>query len=127
MILWISGQSGAGKTTLSDMLTTPRPTIRLDGDVMREVWPGLGFTRADRYEQNLRVARLAAELERQGYDVIVSTICPYRELRGWIDAVCSPRWVYLPGGRETDAEHPFEPFDAVKVVTVEVSDDSRRK
>ncbi|MCH7762066.1 adenylyl-sulfate kinase, partial [candidate division TA06 bacterium] len=41
MILWITGNSGAGKTTLAERLVS-RNTIILDGNLLRQVWPGLG-------------------------------------------------------------------------------------
>lgn len=53
--------------------------INLDGDIMRSsISKGLGFSNADRLENNLRIARLASVLESQGFDVVVSTICPGR-------------------------------------------------
>ncbi len=52
-------------------------SINLDGDEMRNsISKGLGFTEKDRLENNLRIARLAKVLERQGFPIIVSTICP---------------------------------------------------
>lgn len=104
-IQWITGNSGAGKTTLAKQMQ--RHEILLDGDAMRAVWPGLGFTRLDRFEQNMRVARLAKELASQGFDVIVATICPYRALRKQIQAMTGCRFIYLEGGK-TGKDYPYE-------------------
>jgi adenylylsulfate kinase-like enzyme len=105
MITWITGNSGSGKTTLAKRLK--KNEVILDGDDMRAVWPGLGFSQEDRIEQNMRVARLAKNLESQGFDVIVSTICPYKELRSQVQEITNCRFVYLEGGKTGD-DYPFE-------------------
>ena len=108
MITWIYGQSGAGKTTLAKkMAAESSKTIILDGDDMRKVW-SIGFSKEDRWENNLRIARLAATLESQGFEVIVATICPYRELRKEIGSLIHCRFIYLSGGKPTTSEYPFE-------------------
>lgn len=106
-VIWIFGNSGAGKTTLARALRTQYSFVHLDGNELREVWQ-LGFSREDRYEQNLRTARLAALLEGQGYAVVVTLICPYEDLRQQIDAICRPAWFYLPGGHAPTDDYPFE-------------------
>ena len=105
MITWVTGNSGAGKTTLAKRLL--KHEIHLDGDEMRAVWPGVGLDEGSRREQNLRVARLAKTLENQGFDVIVSTICPYRDLREQIKTMTGCRFIYLEGGKE-GVEYPYE-------------------
>lgn len=105
MITWITGNSGAGKTTLAHKIRTNE--ILLDGDAMRGVWPGLGLTKADRVEQNMRVARLAKMLDMQGFDVIVATICPYRKLRQDVQRITGCRFIYLEGGR-SGKQYPYE-------------------
>jgi len=105
MITWLTGNSGAGKTTLANKMR--RHEILLDGDAMRAVWPGLGFTKADRWKNNLRIARLAKELDRQGFDIIVSTICPYRKLREEVRHITGCRFIYIEGGR-TGKQYPYE-------------------
>jgi adenylylsulfate kinase len=105
MITWITGNSGSGKTTLANRMR--KHEVVLDGDAMRAVWPGLGFSKHDREEQNLRVARLAKTLEQQGFDVIVATICPYKDLRERVRAITGCRFIYLEGGRE-GVQYPYE-------------------
>ena len=76
-----------------------KDVIHLDGDVMRTVWK-LGFSKEDRYENNLRIARIAKILREQGYDVVISTICPYKDLREKCKEICGCKFVYLEGGKE---------------------------
>lgn len=105
MITWITGNSGSGKTSLARRLR--KHEIILDGDAMRHVWQDLGFSHEDRTEQNMRVARLAKELESQGFDIIVATICPYRSLRTEVRKISGCRFIYLEGGK-TSKEYPYE-------------------
>lgn len=103
-VWWLSGNSGSGKTTLSMLM---KDVIHLDGDVMRTVWK-LGLSKKDRYEQNLRIARIAKILKEQGYDVVVSTICPYKELRKQVRDICGCKFVFIEGGKEPSKEFPYE-------------------
>lgn len=105
-MIWIYGNSGAGKSTLANKLKTLN-TIILDGDELRSCWK-LGFTKEDRWEQNMRAARLAMILEKQGFEVIVALICPFRDLRAEITKLCSPRWILVEGGKESSEKYPFE-------------------
>ena len=106
-VVWIFGNSGAGKTTLAKQLAEQHSFVHLDGDDLRSVWK-LGFSKEDRFEQNLRAARLAKILSGQGHMVLVTLICPYEELRDQIDEICAPTWFYLPGGHTPTDEYPFE-------------------
>lgn len=105
-MIWITGNSGAGKTTLAKKLKKDN-TIILDGDELRECWK-LGFSKDDRWEQNLRAAKLANLLEKQGFEVIVATICPYKKLREVLSLKFTIKWTYLEGGKEPTEEFPYE-------------------
>jgi adenylylsulfate kinase len=87
MIIWLTGLSSAGKTTIGkDLLQRLRAQGKsvemLDGDVMREhICKDLGFSRNDRDENIRRIAFVADLLARNGIIVIVSAISPYRATR----------------------------------------------
>ena len=102
MIIWLTGASGAGKTTLAKALVKKlRNWIILDGDEMRDsISVGAGFDKKERTEHNLRVARLAKVLEKQGSNILVSVIAPFPDLREKVDLICSPKWVCLKGTHE---------------------------
>lgn len=115
MIVWFSGNSGSGKTTAAEFMAAElrgqgQPIVILDGDAMREVWPGLGFSHDDRWTQNVRVARLAKNLADQGIGVLVATICPFEELREACQEITGGHeWVYLDDrGQEPSEEFPYE-------------------
>lgn len=77
-IVWLTGQSESGKTTLAGAIKTLfGEAVILDGDEMRESISAEGFSREDRDAHNLRVARLAQVLSKQSL-VIVSVIAPSR-------------------------------------------------
>ena len=103
-MIWYFGNTGAGKTAAARQHTG---AIVLDGDEMREVWTDLDLTKAGRIEQNRRVARLALNLQKQGFKVVVATICPYRELRREIEELTSCEFRFVAGGK-TGIEYPFE-------------------
>ena len=110
MIIWLTGNSGSGKTTLARKLTG-KNTIVLDGDVMRQVWPQkLTLSKEDRWKQGLGIARLAKELESQGFCVVVSVIAPYKDLRREIETICGCKWFHVPGGK-TGEDYPYETPD----------------
>lgn len=85
--IWFTGLSGAGKTTISHLVETELrarglPVEVLDGDVVREhLSKGLGFTKADRDTNILRIAFVSKLLTRNGVVTLVSAISPYREVR----------------------------------------------
>ena len=95
MIIWIRGRRGVGKTTLAKELAKKMNAILLDGDIMRaSISKDLGFSDADRLENNLRIARLAKILEEQGRDVVVATICPGK-IKQEVYWVCKCRFINL--------------------------------
>ncbi len=98
LVVWLTGLSGAGKTTLADALA---PRLRaagkrvelLDGDVVRtHLSKGLGFSREDRDANIARIAFVAHLLQRNGVYVLVSAISPFRSARDAARALIAPRF-----------------------------------
>jgi adenylylsulfate kinase len=93
--VWLTGLSGAGKTTISRLLQAQleeRGCVVdvLDGDVVRtHLSRGLGFSREDRDTNIERIGWVAARLTRHGAAVIVSAVSPYaaarRQARAWVE------------------------------------------
>ena len=86
-VLWFTGLSGAGKTTIANNVE-PELERRgfvvdhLDGDIVRtHLSKGLGFSKEDRDTNIARIGWVASRLARAGAVVIVSAISPYEELR----------------------------------------------
>ena len=85
--LWFTGLSGAGKTTISEIVERElkerglRVEV-LDGDIVRtNLSKGLGFSREDRDTNILRIGFVAGLLTRNQVGVIVSAISPFKEAR----------------------------------------------
>lgn len=86
-VVWLTGLSGAGKTTITDALVPRLRAIHphvevLDGDVVRtHLSKGLGFSREDRDTNIARIAFVAHLLARNGVWVVVAAISPFRATR----------------------------------------------
>ena len=86
-VLWMTGLSGAGKSTIADRLEQKlqamgRHTYLLDGDNVRHgLNKDLGFTDADRVENIRRIAEVGRLMVDAGLIVIVSFISPFRAER----------------------------------------------
>jgi len=82
-VLWLTGLSGSGKTTIADRLFEKLKDQglkleRLDGDIVREnLTKDLGFSREDRLENIRRVGFVADLLSKNGVGVIATFISPY--------------------------------------------------
>jgi adenylyl-sulfate kinase len=90
--VWLTGLSGAGKTTLAQRLA---PIIKervgkcevLDGDVVRtNLSKGLGFSKEDRDTNIRRIGFVSHLLTRNGVPVVTSAISPYRAIRDEVRA-----------------------------------------
>ncbi|WP_374248682.1 sulfate adenylyltransferase subunit CysN [Thermomonas sp.] len=85
--LWFTGLSGAGKSTIANVLEKKlqalgRHTYLLDGDNVRHgLNKDLGFTDEDRVENIRRVAEVARLMTDAGLIVLVSFISPFRAER----------------------------------------------
>lgn len=86
-VIWFTGLSGAGKTTVAHILETRLREAgvkveSLDGDIVRtNLSKGLGFSREDRDTNIRRIGFVAHLLARNGVAVICSAISPYRSTR----------------------------------------------
>ena len=86
-VLWFTGLSGAGKSTIANLVekrlhAEGRHTMILDGDNVRHgLNRDLGFTEADRVENIRRVAEVSKLFVEAGLIVLVSFISPYRAER----------------------------------------------
>ena len=86
-VLWFTGLSGAGKSTIANLVerrlhAMGRHTYVLDGDNLRHgLNRDLGFSEADRAENVRRASEVAALMADAGLIAIASLISPYRAER----------------------------------------------
>jgi adenylylsulfate kinase len=87
VVVWFTGLSGAGKTTITnalapELLAEGKRVEVLDGDIVRtHLSRGLGFSREDRDLNVARIAFVAHLLARNGVVVLVAAVSPYRAAR----------------------------------------------
>lgn len=87
-LYWITGLSGAGKTTISGLLYNylkkkQSNIILIDGDKIREVYQNTDYTEEGRVKISYTNMRLCKMLTDQGIDVIIAVIGMRDEYREW--------------------------------------------
>ena len=88
--LWFTGLSGAGKSTVSDIIERRlrdggAKVEVLDGDVVRtHLSKGLGFSKEDRDTNIRRIGFVCEILSRNGVIAIAAAISPYKDIRNEI-------------------------------------------
>lgn len=89
ILYWITGLSGAGKTTIGNALyyelrETKDNIVILDGDILKKlVGDSLGYTKEDRKKRAYYYSNLCKTLTDQGISVVICTIAMYDEVREW--------------------------------------------
>jgi len=89
-IVWLTGLSGAGKSSIANAVWQ-QLRLRgieaevLDGDELRaKINRDLGFSKQDRDENVRRIGSIAALLSGHGITVLVAAISPYRAARDMV-------------------------------------------
>ncbi len=95
-VLWLTGLSGSGKSTIANVIEKKlarmnRHTFLLDGDNVRHgLNKDLGFTETDRVENIRRVGEVAKLMTDAGLIVITAFISPYRSERDMVRNMMQP-------------------------------------
>jgi adenylylsulfate kinase len=93
-VIWFTGLSGAGKSTIAERLSLELDGLCvnyevLDGDVVRtHLSRGLGFEKEDRDINVRRIGWVASTLSKHGCIVVCAAISPYRAIRDEVRAMC---------------------------------------
>ncbi len=89
-VIWLTGYSGAGKTTIARRMAgllceQGLCPVLLDGDQVREAIndTACGHDPKARLENAYRICRLARLLSEQGHPVIVATMSLFHEVHAW--------------------------------------------
>jgi len=93
-VIWFTGLSGSGKSTVADWVAEQLrkrglPVERLDGDAVRRIFPETGFGRDERNAHLRRIGYLASKLEAHGVFVVASFVSPFAESRDFVRSVCN--------------------------------------
>jgi adenylylsulfate kinase len=101
IVLWMTGLSGAGKSTIAFALEKRLQDSGvlcevLDGDVLRNgINAGLGYTDSDRNENIRRTAELAKVLCENNFVVICSLITPTEVAREVAKRILGPKFTLI--------------------------------
>lgn len=89
-VIWITGFSAAGKTTIgrrveASLRTDGWQTVFLDGDDLRAIFgSNWGYEREQRVELSRIYFRLCSHLASHGVTVVISAVCMYEEIYHWV-------------------------------------------
>lgn len=89
MLYWITGLSGAGKTTIGNRLyyelkRTKENVVLLDGDIIKEIVSDeVEYSEEARRRRAMKYAKMCKMLTDQGIIVICCTVAMYDEIRDW--------------------------------------------
>ena len=92
-VIWITGLSGAGKTTVAEQLTLRireggLQPILFDGDILRDLFKnteviGETYKREARIKLALKYAHICKILSSQSFTVVIATVSMFREVYAW--------------------------------------------
>ena len=100
-VVWFTGLSGAGKTTVANIVEAEleqrgHVVDHLDGDIVRtHLSKGLGFSKEDRDANIHRIGWVSSRVARAGAAVIVSAISPYEEARRHARSLVEPHVPFI--------------------------------
>lgn len=98
MIYYLIGQPHAGKTTLSKLLKQhlyPQNIIQIDGDEIRDIFQNKDYSEQGRRKNIQRAQDIAKFLNAKGFDVIISLVSPYKDLRDELKSTSNVTEVYI--------------------------------
>jgi adenylylsulfate kinase len=98
MIYYLIGQPHAGKTTLSKLLKQhlyPQNIIQIDGDEIRDIFQNKDYSEQGRRKNIQRAQDIAKFLNAKGFDVIMSLVSPYKDLRDELKLTSNVTEVYI--------------------------------
>ncbi len=112
--LWFTGLPLSGKTTIADKVYIELeklhiPIERLDSKDIRDLIPGIGFSREDRNRHMHRIGYLIQKLQKNSISTVASFVSPYRESRKAIRTMVQNNIVvYVKTDIETCKERDYK-------------------
>lgn len=134
-VIWITGPSGAGKTTVANalvpmLIAQGHKVFHLDGDAVRATLPKkmAGYSRDERLALAAHYVGLALIAYEQGFCVVVSTVSLFKEIharnrqifRHYLEVLLSAPSNIL---RQRDIKGVYDQAGSVPIVGVDIPAD----
>ena len=96
MIYWFTGQPGSGKTTLAtNLIKKLDKYIHIDGDNFRKIFSNYDYSETGRRKNIENVITITKFLDYQKFDVVISVVAPYKDLRDSLKTTNTVTEIYL--------------------------------
>lgn len=104
MIYYFTGQPGAGKTTLAELLRD-NGYIHIDGDDIRNIFDNKDYSEEGRKLNIRRAHDIAQFMVAKGFPVIISLVSPFRELRDELKSKTEVTEIYVHTSEDRGRDH----------------------
>jgi adenylylsulfate kinase len=96
MIINLTGQAGAGKSTIArELYKILHNSIIIDGDELREIFVNKDYSEDGRRKNITNAYNIARFLEAKGFTPIVALISPYEDLREDLKSTANVKEIYI--------------------------------
>ena len=134
MIIWFTGQPGAGKTTLALKFIEEKKrenpdllVVHIDGDNLRSITQNFDYSLEGRKKNIDNVHTIARFMDYQGALVVISVVAPLRIMRNALKETNKMTEVYVHTsnirGREQNFAKNYEPPEN-DFIDIDTTDDS---
>jgi adenylylsulfate kinase len=96
MIVNLTGQAGAGKSTIArELEKLLYNSVVIDGDELREIFVNKDYSEEGRRKNITNAYNIARFLEAKGFTPIVALISPYEDLREDLKSISNVKEIYI--------------------------------
>jgi adenylylsulfate kinase len=125
MIINLTGQAGAGKSTIArELEKILHNSIIIDGDELREIFINKDYSEEGRRKNITNAYNIARFLEAKGFTPIIALISPYEDLREDLKSTTKVKEIYLHTSQIRGREHFFaDNYSSPKLNFLDLSTD----
>ena len=126
MIINLTGQAGAGKSTIArELEKILYNSIIIDGDELREIFINKDYSEEGRRKNITNAYNIARFLEAKGFTPILALISPYEDLREDLKSTTKVKEIYLHTSQIRGRENYFaQNYSSTKLNFLDLSTDS---
>jgi adenylylsulfate kinase len=126
MIVNLTGQAGAGKSTIArELEKILYNSIVIDGDELREIFVNKDYSEDGRRKNITNAYNIARFLETKGFTPIIALISPYEDLREDLKSITKVKEIYIHTTQIRGRENYFaQNYSSPKLNFLDLSTDS---